>query len=87
MVYRYPFPTLGETVLCARCGKSATVGEDSLLEWHFSCLDCRAGRWTGVSKLNADFFAANHYHKKGHRTQVKREVNPELKERLADAAL
>jgi hypothetical protein len=54
-------PTLvNGTLQCVWCQNAQPIVGVILYEWKFTCLDCPAARWTGLSKHNAELFGTRH---------------------------
>ena len=77
-LFRQPYPELGEKLWCLTCDAETEVTSNSVKEWVTRCTQCRFARYSGSSKLNADWYSARHRLSTGHITTIKQEVSKRL---------
>ena len=61
-----PFATLYERMTCPECNRKRKVKAVETREWFFKCGQCRYGRFTGQSKVDAEALLGIHHIKTHH---------------------
>lgn len=64
------------TLFCAWCQEHNQIVRVIEYEWHARCSGCNFGRWTGLSRHNADLFITRHVLSTSHSGFVEYARNP-----------